>query len=357
MHLAHFPPDVLSVLTGFISFTDLVLLHACGDAVFNSKMRTAPIIVRLLTTRCEVYYEKKILSRFGIVSDLVHDVRSGKYPLEFIPKTAKTVFTSRNISCFVPASVDVLTAHIIGESASFARGPGELEVIVRGSDIDYHYSRKYITFLCDQREYDEKMVNLKAIVMLDGGDFKDKRIRSIVGYRKCDHFPREEQICPGNMWVYRQCTYCDEVVTVTTKNGDVCWDLIPCTTLFIEKIGFKKMRIILEKMSSRTENVVIRTSAKEITKVLNNGYLDLIPSTVKSVSFEIMTQPRNKYQHSIPGVKKRYPFVISIDVSPSRSVLVEDFTGVDDCGSKVFLDWQDMNEAMQLYPRLSTTSW
>lgn len=345
-------------MTEHATLTDLVLLHACGDSLFNAKMKNASTTIQVLSARCIVYYSKGALFRFENIAKVIYVGRKGTDILTFIPRTARYVSTNCGVQCMIHASVDEIVADYIGEYSKFGREPGQLDVSVgniymgRGETLPH---LAYITHLRDHRDYSKKMTNVKRISMTSGADFKPISGVVIDPYvEKCSHFVyRISSTEQRNMWNSKVCTKCGIVTGIITKKGKVCRDIPPCESITISDLGVSKIFIILGKIPKTVERILIRTTTREMNAICNGAALDLIPSSVKMVTLEIITDLKLPLDLTFSGVPKRYPFIIKLSKVTHQWIRIDDFTNVDDCCYSVVSSSVDRFELMSKYPRLS----
>ena len=355
--LARFPPEILSLLTEFVSLTDLVLLHACGDSLYNAKMRTISSVIQLITPRCFSYYTFTILKRFGIIAEVVHIRRTGRKHLRYIPSTAKKVFTGSGINCVVPESVDLLITSTISKYSVFKRKPGMLDVKMTGSqwsDEISHSDAMYITHLTNHGDYDSRMVNVKVIDVPSGTNFTP-----IPGVEfkcfdpKCSHFANyTHDPDSANLWTSTVCVKCNKVLSVTTRDGALRYKMPPCKRLLIRGLSFFKTKYLLREISKLTRKIEIYASVDKMSKLCTAGILDHVPSFVMSVTLTLLTGPCEMEPFS--GVSKGYPFYVRLNSITAWKVSVCDFTGIDE-SDHTFTKCEERENLLAKYPRLSIT--
>ena len=357
MNLSQFPTEVIANLSKFATFTELILLHACGNAIFNKKLMMAPIIIRLVTPRCVKYHRIWITDRFGNIAEVLHTVTNVGYELQHIPKTSKRVVTRHCISCNVPKSVDYLEAECLTKYARFERNPCELIVSVASAAPREGVPLMYITHLGNGLDYNPAMVNLTTmnirfdskIEMIPGVEFK--RLPHV-----CTHPTTTDRLGSHfEIWVAIVCDKCGKILNIISRKGDICSRLPPCETLEIKRHHFENARMLISDMSPQTENLIISGKIDEMNDFFKTDGLDLVPKSVKTVKIHLSISASSG-PVSFFGVKKVYPFTIYVNCSVFSSTMnIEHFIGIDQCGWPVFKSKtsSEVKQIMARNPRLS----
>lgn len=355
MSLANFPAEIISNLTNFISLTDLVILHACGDRILNRRLEKSPTSVWVVSHRCSLYYNDMVRARFQMIVRVGYTAPAIIGTLGFIPETTKEVITSSKIYCHIPASVDVLDAYSLSPNVTFDRAPGELEVIVRMTD---HYDNpshpEYITWLKDNYDYNAKMVNLKEITL--PGDIVSPKSDLIIhrSNDECMHYGiREKEVGIHNMWSGFYCAKCEKLITVISRDRNVCAEIPPCSSLLIRDTPFDKVKTILSKTPERINAIIIKANVDQMNTYIALGILDLLPKLVGSVTLDLVTDGLPMYMWKFNGVSKTHPFPITINSLSYNPISVGDFTGIDTCVCEIEGGTESKKKIAARYPRLS----
>ena len=353
MFLAHFPVEVLCLLTEYVTLTDLILLHACGDGLLNSKLKTSPITINAKTPRCCIYYNLPSVHRFENVIRVVCKMQNLEQNFSHIPPTAKYVTTNFFVCCMIPASVEKLVAHCISEGVRFERAAGELEVHV--DTLLYGWSNlEYITHLGDYSVYTPEMVNLKAIYLpvhnvqppIPGVKFE---------YRvpKCWHRMFSTVADADSMWALRNCSGCGVTYSAISKDGKVCPPISPCKLVMVCSQHFKDVRQYIAAVPTNATKLRINGTVAQMNEFSNSGGFDLIPSTIKKV--KIFLVMKGEVVNFI-GVKKNYHFTINVrcESGPNkRRIEIEDMTGIEELHHRMFDNSEEKATMLQRHPRLS----
>lgn len=357
MLLAHFPVEILSILTEHILLTDLVLLHACGDSDLNAKLKRTPTTIRVLSTRCGKYYTEKIVARFGPVIGIDHLGKKGFQKLAFIPETVKFISTNCSIESRVPMSVESITCDYIGGSARFSRKPTELKVSVENAyrnRVDALDHPEYITHLRDYRNYGVEMINLTSMSMpadcqrdpIPGVSFEYRAV-------KCHHWPKDDlRMTPENIWISQTCDKCHEIVSILVRGGTECEEMPPCESVEFECLNIGAAKLALIKMANAVKTITISAPLSTMNEFCDGGLLDLIPSSVALLNL-IITKPDTKPSPSFSGLSKRYPFLVILNSYTYAQIEVKDFTGIDDCSIHMVRNPKIRRKIEQTYKRLS----
>lgn len=351
MFLAAFPNEIISQLSKQLIFTDFIILHACGNALLNEKMRTAPISVRALTRRCTSYYNLKLTRRFD---NILHVVFKPTTSMNHIPNTARTVITSTYLTCAVPESVDVLSARCITNEARFERKPGELEVTTEyGSCPSISYP-DYITHLLDHTEYSRKMVNLKSVCVASNSSVSFEPVDGVkivtkvvpCSHRSSSRFEHKED----SIWSAQICNNCNSTIEVVRRfGGSVCYPIPPCDQVTISGTGIEYIKLIFKMMSPGTKTVYVQTCLDEMNKLCKSDAFDLIPTSIEKLVLDIQAPLKSSV---FDGVPKSYPFIVSIDANKDN-MEIADCGRIDECDWTMFKTSIIRLKLTRKYPRLN----
>ena len=354
MFLARFPVEILSQLTGQLILIDLVMLHACGDSLLNSKLKKNPVSIRVLSTRCVSYYKKSILRRFKNTPDLVYNPPTFYNLYRFIPKTAKRVTITGRLGCKVPMSVERLSTDHIDHDVKFKRNPGELEVEVESGNAIETESLKYVTHLQNYKNYHKAMVNLRVIYVAPGST--NAPINGVVFEErrpKCYHISSNYHDSPGKMWHHAECVLCSEKYRVSAMQDGECPPLPPCSALSIGRENFSNVRMLISIAPPTVEVISIYGSIEQMNEFCGSGGLDIIPYHVREVEL-ILTEIWKGLKFI--GVGKIYPFLVSVSAVGyvmGTVIEIENLAGIDECYYKLFGGDEERKKILQQYPRLS----
>lgn len=358
MSLSRFPTDIISQLANHLVFTDLVLLHACGDSFLNAKMRTAPIVVRVLTFRCALYYNRKLTDRFSNILE-VSNVITGiqiSNDLNHIPETVIVFRTSWNLACVVPKGVERVVANMITKDASFERGAGELDVSVAVARGEKCGDISYVTELRDHSQYDKSMVNLRKSCMIGSLFFGDLPYPSIDGVK----FSQKPAICKhklghsygyrenGKLWV-TSCDICKKDLDVSVRSETECPPLPPSEFISLSLDDIDRVKLTLKMMNPETEEIEIYEELDKVNEFSTSGCFDFIPTSVKLVSIVIRAPEKSM---NFVGVSKAYPFTVRIQCT-KEDLQIDDYTGIDECDWTMFSSDKKRNEILRKHHRLS----
>ena len=359
--LAHFPIEVLAVLSEYVLFTDLIMLHACGDSTLNRKLVNAPVTFCLFSPRCISYYKTNTVERFGQAVKLDHVGRAGNDFVTYIPPTVRCVLSNCGVRCNIPESVEYLDVQYVDHYAMFNRKPGEIEVRIASifTSMGVYSHLEYINHFRDYWNYNQEMANLKTMSLPEG-----KHLDPIPGvvfeYRKvpCAHiYTVQVDGDVENMWEAEKCTRCFQTVSVITREGTNCDNMPPCGKFIIENQEVNDVKRILASMGRDTREIEIRVSIAKMSEFCNDGVLDCMPQSVKFVRLSIIDLEGMPSRMSFCGVSKRYPFIIKLTSNTYWQFSIGDFTGIDDCDMHMVRDLNKRRQLMRTYPRLNFTGY
>ena len=358
MQLSQFPTDILSRLSEQFTFTDLVILHACGNAVLNAKLGIAPLHARVMTVRCVKYYNLKLTSRFRNIIRVLHSVFVTGYRIEHIPPTAKIVVSKKYIDCLVPRSVDELTVEYIDKGTTFERNPLELSVTVKRAFISAENVLKYITAVDADMAYNPRLINLKKIYLPPGCKHEPIQGIEYIYSAKCPHARIDfHTVDLENMWSSKRCKDCGLYLEVLFKNGTSCSPIPPCMTIVIKNGQLCMLEQIVKVISRDTEYIKIEATISDINSFCAWGGFDLIPSFIKKVMILFLVDDHKKVALSpkFYGLDKEYPFFVCIGASYNFTtyIAIESYTGIDEVDWQMFDSEGKRRRAMRMNPKLS----
>lgn len=356
MLLATFPIEVIAHLTEQLIYTDLILLHACGDSLLNSKLKRAPITIRVLHARCGKYFTRITSKRFENIITLIHKLKRRSVEMDHIPPSVKTVVTDYSLDCLVPKSVRKLEARYFGSHANFKSKPGELDVSVEFSPVWPQlggHNSVYITHLTNHLCYlPVQMPNLKKLTVVNSPNFEPIPGIEMEHKRDCNHMGLKIEGSPEDFCFSTLCSNCGFILSSTSKYGTLVSPIPACDYLLIKGEHFENSGIMIKMMSPKTKTLILTATPKLMSDFCNTGGLDLIPTSVQNVDL-ILTDPVDG--DVFTGVKNVYPFLVIVRSSSFErfiGVRIEDFTGIDECQRKLFRGENEVIDASRTHKRL-----
>ena len=362
MQFAQFPTEILSRLSEQLIFTDLILLHACGNRALNKKLSTAPLQAHVMSARCSTYYDLRLTARFGNIVDILDTFTRLSHYVSYIPTTVRKVVAKSRIGCIIPSSVDELTAIYVGPGSKFERNPLELSVTVFMVLYSEDDIPKYITTTKGLTSYDPLLTNLKKMYLPSWCKITPIPGVELVYSTKCRHMSTNSCITDeNNVWFSTKCTACGAHLEVHSKNGTSCLPLPPCKSVIIHQEHYGSLAMILAALSRGTDNIRIDITLKNANEFCSSNGLDLIPSSVDTVMINIKIGEGEAVKPvTFVGLKKVYPFVVCVRSYDSQfvgGITIENYTGIDEVYSEIYNTTADRKNATQSNPRLSIIDW
>ena len=249
----------------------------------------------------------------------------------------------------IPASVVDVSVWMLDKTISFQGIPLTLSVDMLNAPNELHLP--LITHLGNHHDYTPKMTSLKTISIGQSEEYTPiGGVEFVKVPDVCRHIMDATKI-KGNSWEMTSCRYCHKALEVSSTYGTFCNPVPACESMILTWwYNVEEVKAVLAAVKFRVGVLYIRATAGGMNEFFNKGCFDLIPSTVEKVELFINS---TKFGDSFVGVKKIYPFEISVNCGHGGPFQIEDYTGINECSRVVFSSIDEREKVVRNNPRLS----